>query len=274
MTASTEENDEIQQYLLGTLSQAARQRVEERLLTEEDFFEDVLVGEDELIDQYLNGALSDENRDAFEQRFLSTPERQQKLRFGGALSRYVARNSENAADEFSERQQLLIAASAPSIGPTTWAGQFHAFWRSQTWGLRATLSLALIAIIVSAALWLSRTTPSPRTFATLALTISANNRAEGVQAKKVSLPLNADALRVSLTLPDQPPLAAGRYRVELVNDSGETKPLEIAGQDARSVSVAIPAAQLTRGQYALKLFTSNAGGTEQRINGSYFFTVE
>ena len=272
MTESTEENNEIKQYLLGTLSPTARQRVEERLLIEESFFEEVLLGEDELVDQYIDGALSDENRDEFEQHFLSTPERQRKLRFGRALSRYISRESENAADEFIETPHLS-AAVVPPHSPT-WAEQFRAFWRSQTWGLRATFALALIAIITSA-LWLSRTTPSPRTFATLALTISANNRAEGAQARKVTLPLNADALRVSLTLPDQlRPLPAGRYRVDLVSDNGETNPLEIVGQDARSVSVVIPAAQLARGQYALKLFTSNAGDTEQRVNGSYFFTVE
>jgi len=263
MTASTEESNEIKQYLLGTLSQAARQRVEERLLTEESFYEEVLLGEDELIDQYIYGALSDENREQFEQHFLSTPERQRKLRFGGALSRYIAQKSENAAAPARNR-------------PTTWVGQLHAFWSSQTtWGLRATLALAMIAVIASAALWLSRTTPAPRTFATLTLTISANNRAaDGTQASRVKLPLNADALRVSLTLPDQQSHPAGRYRVELVNDNGETKPLAIAGQDTRSVLVLMPAAQLARGQYALKLFTSNAGDTEQRVNGSYFFTVE
>jgi len=262
MTAFTENHNEIKQYLLGTLSQAARRRVEERLLTEESFFEEVLLGEDELIDQYINGTLSDESRDEFEQHFLSTPERQRKLRFGRALSLYVARKSENAA------------VPAPNTS-TTWAGQFHAFWNSQTWGLQATLALALIVIIASAALWLSRTPPAPRTFVTLALTISANNRAESAQERKVTLPPDVGALSVSLMLPDQQSLPAERYRVELMNDNGETNSLETAGQDARSVSVVIPAAQLARGQYALKLFTNKAaGGTEQRVNGSYFFTVE
>lgn len=274
MTAATEENDEIKQYLLGTLSQADRQRVEERLLTEESFFEEVLLGEDELIDQYLNGALPDESRDGFEQHFLSTPERQRKLKFGRALSRYVAQKSENAANEFIGTPHLSAAVVAEPNRSTTWAAQFHAFWNSRTWGLRATLALASIAIIASAALWFSRTTSSPRTFATLALTISANNRADGsAQANKVTLPPDADALRVSLTLPDQPTPAVG-YRVELVNDNGETRPLEIGGQDARSVSVLIPAPQLARGRYALRLFTITAGGTEQRVNGSYLFTVE
>jgi methionine-rich copper-binding protein CopC len=124
-------------------------------------------------------------------------------------------------------------------------------------------------------LWLSLfRAPSPQTFAALTLTINvSNNRAEGAQASKVKLPLNASALKISLTLPERLPTAA-RYRVELENDNGETKGLEITEQEARSVTVVIPAEQLIRGQYALKLFTTKADGTEQRINGSYFFTVE
>jgi hypothetical protein len=108
----------------------------------------------------------------------------------------------------------------------------------------------------------------------LSLTISVNNnRAEGTQASRVRLPLNADALKISLNLPaaSAPP---AHYRVELLNDRGESKFLEIAGKDAQSISVIIPAKQLVRGQYALHLFATNPDGTERRLNGSYFFTVE
>ena len=168
----------------------------------------------------------------------------------------------------ASRTALAVEPAAP-----TWTERFRALWNSQSWALRAAVSLGAIAILAGT-LWLFLfRAPSPGSFATITLAHSVNNRAEGVQAGKVTLPLKADALRISLTLPERLP-AAVRYRVELENENGETRPLEIAGQEAQSVSVVIPAAQLTRGQYALKLFVVKADGTEQRIPGSYFFTVE
>ena len=129
----------------------------------------------------------------------------------------------------------------------------------------AVMALALYLLIPRA--------PSPPTFATLTLTPSAINRAEGVQADKVKLPPDASGLKISLMLPAQSPPAA-RYRVELQNDSGEAKRAEVAGSDAQSVLVTVPAAELARGQYVLKLFAVNTDGEEQRISGSYFFVVE
>ncbi|MBC7931064.1 MAG: hypothetical protein H7Z38_10935 [Rubrivivax sp.] len=148
----------------------------------------------------------------------------------------------------------------------------RAFWSSQPRALRAAVALALV-VVVAGALWLYRPrTQAPQTFATLTLSVSASNRADAVQASKVKLSPADTALRVYLTLPE-PPLPTARYRAELDNDAGESKPSEIAGQDARSVLVVIPATQLARGRYALKLFTTAAGKAERPI-GSYFFNVE
>lgn len=272
MILSNEEQNNIKQYLLGNLTEDVRQQVEERLLTEEDFFAELLFSEDELIDQYLAEKLSDEQRDKFEQHFLSTPERQQKLRFGRAFNRYTSEMPEAAFKRGVETRQAPSVAMSPPPG-STWSDRLRAFSRSQPWALRAAMAVALI-VIIAGTLWLSRPrTTSPRTFATITLHVSSNTRAEGAQATKVPLPLNADALRISLTRPARSTPAA-RYSVELMNSRGETKSLEVAGQDAQSISIIIPAAQLTRGRFALKLFMFGGDGTEQRISGDYFFTVE
>jgi anti-sigma-K factor RskA len=267
MVTYTDAHHQIRQYLLGNLSKDIQQQVEERLLVEDSFFEELLFSEEELMDDYINGELSADDRLKFEQHFLSTPERQQKLRFALALSRYASHAAENADPESAEAHRIV-----PPDKPS-WAERFRAFWSGQTPAFRAAVALSLLAIIAGT-LWLSLRRPSPRTFATLTLTISVNdNRGAGVQASKVPLALNADALKISLKLPARLPQAA-RYRVELVNANGETKPLEITGQDAQSVSVVIRADELARGQYALKLFATHADGAEQRVSGSYFFTVE
>lgn len=250
-------------YLLKELPEEELEQFEEECFDQESWPAQLTLVEEDLIDAYLRDELAQERRQCFEQNYLITEARRERVIMAAALLRHV--------DEYHAANKAIVAA--PPTGPT-WAERFHAFWSSQTWILRATAALAVAAVIASV-LWLSLfRDPSPQTFATLTLTInSINNRAEGAPASKVKLPLNADALRISLTLPERP-VPSVRYRVELENDNGETKALELAGRDAQSVSVVIPAAQLARGQYALKLFAIKADGTEQRISGSYFFDVE
>jgi methionine-rich copper-binding protein CopC len=172
--------------------------------------------------------------------------------------------------EKAESESAKAQHPAPPHAPTR-AERFRAFWSSRA---GAAVGLAVVIIAGSWFWYFHLHTSSPQTFATLTLTAGVGNRAEGPQAVKVPLPLYADALRISLMLPEGATPAAS-YRVELVSDNGETKPLEVTGQDARSVSVVIPAARLARGQYALRLFATSADGAQQRVGGgSYFFTVE
>src|SRR5256885_4007625 len=80
----------IRKYLLGAPLDAAQQRsLEERLLTEDDFCEEMDIAEEELIDQYLSNELSASERASFEQAFLNTIERQQKFSVARTLNRYA-----------------------------------------------------------------------------------------------------------------------------------------------------------------------------------------
>ena len=138
------------------------------------------------------------------------------------------------------------------------------------------MRFAVIVAVIAGALWLSRQ-PQPRTYAPLALNISTGaTRGDSTQAPRVKLPLDADALRVSLRLP--PRTNVGRvHRAELMDGTGEMESLRVEEVDvveAQSVSVVIPASRLRRGQYTLNLFETRAGGAEERIEGSYFFIVE
>jgi hypothetical protein len=251
MTPTPEAQERIRRYLLGQLTDGAREEIEQNLLTNAELFEELLAAEDELIDEYLAGELPRDERVQFEQHFLAAPERQEKLRFARALNRYVT---------VASRQETSAGKFSPVL------------WSSRTILYRAAAAFAVV-ILIAGTLWLLRhRTPSQETFATLTLTISDSNRGDGAQAGRVKL-LNVDALRIYLRLPNSLPPAV-RYRVELVNETGEIRSLQIAEQDAQSVSVVIPAARLARGQYALRLFSIKTDGSEQRINGNYFFTVE
>lgn len=265
-----QEHEEIRGYLLGTLSQGVQQRLEERLLTEDSFYEELLLAEEELIDDYVNDVLNDDARLQFEQHFLATPERRQKLRFALAFNRYTATSSEKA-DSQSEQADSTVSTELPVKQGR--AERFQAFWSSRTWALRAAAALGVVAVVAGAVWFTLLRTSSPQTFATITLVIGANNRAEGAQPAKVSFPLKEDALRISLTLPERLPQASG-YRVELLNNDRETETLKIDGQDARFVTVVIPSSQLARGQYALRLYMTKPDGTEERVSGSYLFNVE
>jgi methionine-rich copper-binding protein CopC len=251
-------------YFLHELPEEERERFEDECFAEEEWPEQIAAVEEDLIEAYLRDQLTPAQRRSFEQNYLVTEARQERVAAAAALLRYIdERNNErNAATE------PRLDAVAPE---QNWAERFRAFWGGTSWAARAAAAAAIV-VLIAGALWyfLPRSTG---TFATLTLTLSQSNRAEGAQVDKVKLASNTEALRVTLTLPQPTPQAA-RYRVELENADGEKRPVEVADQDAQAVRVVIPAAQLARGQYVLKLFAVGSDGGEQRINGSYFFAVE
>jgi methionine-rich copper-binding protein CopC len=249
-------------YLLEELPEDDLERFEQECFAQEEWPAQINLVEEDLIEAYLSDELTPERRQRFERNYLTTAARHERVVLTAALLRYV-----------DERNAASNAAGAVSPPERLWTERFRAFWSSQSWALRAVTAVAVIALIAGALWFLFPHAPSPKTFASLTLTTSNSNRAEGAPAVEVKLTPDVEALKISLRLPQPPPTAA-RYRVELENDNGETKSVEVAGEDTQSVLVVIPAAQLARGQYALKLFAIQTDGTEQRINGSYFFIVK
>ncbi len=252
MIPTPEIQDQIRRYLLGELDDRTREEVEQRLLSDGEVFEELLVAEDEIIDDYAGGRLDPEECADFEAHFLATPERQQKLSFARALHRHAL----SLAHEHETVKQSVM----------------RRLWLSRPWLSWAATTVAVFALIVGTVWFLRSRTAPPKTFATLTLIMNQSTRAEGAAAARVKLPLAADALRIFLRLPGSGP--ASRYRVVLEADDGETRPLEIADQNGGSIAVVIPGMQLKRGQYVLKLFRTGANGVEQRIPGSYLFRVE
>ena len=262
MALNRNDLNSIRQYLLGQLTEGEQRDVEERLLTDDDLYEELEIAEDELVDEYIAEELTPAERERFEQYFLSAPEREQQLRFARTLHRFASKKT--VGDDAKERSVLPAGL--------TWLERTRLAWTSQSQLFRIAAVAAVVVIIVGA-LWFVRPRYSPQTYATVTLTISHNNRAESGQATKVKLPLGADALRLYLKLPDASDPAM-RYRVELLRETGETTSIERVAVIELSAVVEIPAAQLARGQYALNLYMIKPDGTQQRISGSYFLTLE
>lgn len=79
----------LRRYLLGELSDEEQQQIEERLLVDNDYVEQMLIAEEDLIDDYLNGALPPAQRDTYEKRFPATREGRQKIQTARALKNHL-----------------------------------------------------------------------------------------------------------------------------------------------------------------------------------------
>jgi hypothetical protein len=71
----------IRRFLLGKLESEELDRIDQRLLVDEDFLAEVDAAEDELIDDYLREKLTATENELFERNFLITDERREHLEF-------------------------------------------------------------------------------------------------------------------------------------------------------------------------------------------------
>src|SRR5437879_1908039 len=111
MTPSPEIQGNIKKYLLGQLAGADLAEIERRLLTDDEFYEEVQIMEDELVDEYVNAELNADERRLFEENFLADPESRNKLRLGRVLDRHLSDQPLRVESKSSERPLLPWTAS-------------------------------------------------------------------------------------------------------------------------------------------------------------------
>jgi len=83
-------DDLMSRYLLGELSEAEQDWVEEQYFEDNASFERLLRVEGELIDSYVRGELSEHERGKFETYFLTSPHQREKVEFARTLFRATA----------------------------------------------------------------------------------------------------------------------------------------------------------------------------------------
>lgn len=260
LTISNNQKNEVKKYLLGQLEEADEERLELRLLTDPAFSEEFDTIVDELADEYVGNELQGEERKRVEQYFLTSAERRNKVKFAAELLERaeVERGDQSAAIEV----QPVVA---PSRGIFE---RMRLFWESQSFSLRVVTAVASLIIVVGLVMLLIPANRNSGTYALLNLTMSTAERAAGAQTKSVRLEAGSPGIRMTLSLPDQVP-QANSYRVELLDEQQSSRNLPITERTAHSLIVTIPANEVRRGSYIVRLY-----GNEQRIPGSYFFTVE
>jgi hypothetical protein len=244
-------------YLLNELTERETEEFEEQCFAQPEWpAGDLEAAEDDLIEAYVRNELTPERRRRFEEHYLITSARKERVLLAKSF--------------------LCVACSAASR-KVTWTDRLKRVLNVQALIPRyATVAIVLLLGVVLL-IWSMSRHSAPRTFANLNLTIASDNRTVSnstAPTQKLTLPLGADALRVSLKRPEPTPPEGSTYSVQLENVNGPLKTFEIESQDADYIKLVIPADYLTRGQFALKLLRINKDGTKQRINGSYFFDVE
>ena len=115
MIPGLQHEDEIllRHYLLGQASAEEQRTIEQRLLSDQDYFDQLLRFEEELTDEYARGEMESPDREKFEGHFLNSPERRESLAFSQALTRYfLARRQQSAIRPgLFSRWPLLIEAT-------------------------------------------------------------------------------------------------------------------------------------------------------------------
>ncbi|HEX4950134.1 MAG TPA: hypothetical protein VFZ34_25940 [Blastocatellia bacterium] len=84
------ETSNIVRYLLGDLPEDEQVQVEDRAFADRAFLRSIEDAENDLIDDYVRGALTETERRQFERRFLASAERQKKVEFARTLARVTA----------------------------------------------------------------------------------------------------------------------------------------------------------------------------------------
>lgn len=264
MEPRVEEQNILRQYLLGDLPAESRRSLEERLMTDEGFYEELLMAEDDLMDQYLDGTLTGLTREVFEGRFLAVSEGRRKLRFASALREYVAAaeqpepEPEEAGPVPPARGRLLrlLFPERPALG----------------WALAAALLMVAAAVLVTV-----RNLRGPEVAARVytAELRPGSVRQSGDDMKRIAPPPDAAVVRLELESSSE---AGPGYRAVLLGDDGRTL-LSRDGLETRErdgtlyVPFDVPAELLTRGDYRVKLSRIAADGATPEDLASYSFRV-
>lgn len=91
MDGSKPDQSAIRRYLLGALDDEAKQeQIEEQLVVNEEFADELQVAEDQLIEDYLDDELTATVRQQFESFFLSTPQRRDRVQLAQGVRKLAA----------------------------------------------------------------------------------------------------------------------------------------------------------------------------------------
>src|SRR6185295_2959731 len=112
MAHENSEDGLIRRYLLGQLEEDELGQLEEKMMADNELFNMVLLGEDEMVEEYVQRELSESDRARFEASFLSTPQGREKVAYAKALRKHVSKPAPDGTDTEEGPVQLMSALAA------------------------------------------------------------------------------------------------------------------------------------------------------------------
>lgn len=260
-------------YLLGTLDSALKTELEERILSAPEAYEELLMAEEELIDRYVAGGLSKVERQHFETHFLITAERQNNLRFGRLLKRYLNSHPVEvpAAAATSHARQ-----DAPAPKPFMFS---PAVVGSRPFITFCITGVALLGIVLLG--WLTVRRPLMRSTQhkaepVVVVTLAPGSIATGGDTtKQVNVPPKGYNLKLELELKNA---SFRNYRFELFREnkpvqSSAASTIETKGRQY-VIPLTITGEVLSPGDYQVKLSGVLESGADEFIQNYSFRIIE
>ena len=265
-------------YLLGDLSQAEQERLEEEFFSDNDLFVELLDTEDQLVSDYLSGRLSPGDRNRFERRFLTLPDRRRSLELACLLQSSV--------------RQPLTEQPNPDDGAVSWRQSIQSILgalraRRPLTGLAMTVLLIAGIIGVRSVMQLSSekgqtdlgqsSRPKATGPAVISLTLKPGRFRDRGNSQKATVgpATQVVELRLEDGMESYQSYQAGLQKVgdggaEILTESALE--VEKAGSGPVVVIWKVPATKLTEGDYQIKL---NGVGVDNSISniGTYHFEV-
>jgi anti-sigma factor RsiW len=269
------EQETIRQYLLGQLPQEDSARLEERLLMDGGFYDELLIAEDELIDLYLRDKLSPTERQSFETHFLSAPERKQKLRFARALHKYVGLAAESIEEQKPE-DALTETRRVVKLSPTK-----NFFWFLPFTNRTVSYSFAAaILLVIGGVSWLVfnswRQSPPVQGGNVLTVVLTPGVTRDSGSTQSIRIPPGTATVQLRLAL------GASQYQsylAELLTSERvsilvrrDLKP-ETQGSE-KFITLTVPSAILKRDDYQVKLSTQLPDGSYEDTDRYSFRVVK
>lgn len=125
-------------YLLGDLTEEEQARIEERFLTDNEYFEQLRAVEDALFDDYAQGVLNEYERSKVEGLLLSSPRQAREVDFVKDLIGFV---SARPADEINKQNSIQAGRPGKLRSLLT-------LLRARNLGKRFSFAVALLLIVI------------------------------------------------------------------------------------------------------------------------------
>jgi hypothetical protein len=266
MTKPDHTQQDLIQYLLGSLSESESERFDALGVTHSEFADELSAAENELVDRYVLGRLTADELTRFQSHYLASPFRRDKVEFARTFQRYAEEHHR------LERAQPAVAkAAAPGSGFFTWLETFYNPIPSMRWGF----ALATAMLLAVGAWWVFHDGPRHSDNPSIASFVLAPPLRGNNQVPALPIPNGINEVSIVLELESDD---YSTYQVALADESGRTElwrstPLKAGKGENKRLEVRFPARLLEPKLYSLVVSGLSPQGISEII-ASYPFRPE